>query len=256
MRKVLIAALFLLPGTAVAGNYGDVPPGSGIMGTAHDLRFGQEAGNLYGAHDVDNAYGQAGGDLNRICVWCHAPHHTLKPAELTGDIDYLPLWNHRVTTQSFQMYNNGADEPSDQSHQAMSEILANQPGPVSKLCLSCHDGSVAVNEYGFAPGDITSSGVRKGDVPVLMNEDYVIGWGGDLSNHHPIGFDYQAVAVTDDEIADIDTVIGNYQIGDLLWAGQMECTTCHDVHNSKNTGKKLLWVSDKESAFCLTCHLK
>ena len=43
-------------------------------------------------------------DLNRICVWCHAPHHTLKPLEMAGDVDYLPLWNHRTTTMVYQTY--------------------------------------------------------------------------------------------------------------------------------------------------------
>jgi predicted CXXCH cytochrome family protein len=47
-----------------------------------------------------------------------------------------------------------------------------------------------------------------------------------------------------------------YTIGDLLWAGQMECTTCHDVHNTKNEGEKFLWASDENSDLCMTCHLK
>ena len=232
-------------------------PGTGISGTAHDLRKESLVGDYYNADDVDNAYaGEANPDLNRICVWCHAPHHTLRPAEFAGDIDYLPLWNHRITTLVYQTYANGADEPADPNHLAQSEIIANQPGAVSKLCLSCHDGSVAVNEYGFVPGDIKSSGTRKGDAPVFIQGQYKIGEGGNLTNHHPIGFFYQDVASTDDEIATPTAVMGNYRLGDLLWAGNMECTTCHDVHNTKNTGEKFLWVSDKDSEFCLTCHLK
>jgi predicted CXXCH cytochrome family protein len=264
MKKTLILApmvfgigLLLLSGSALATDYAaTVTPGAGINGTAHDLRPGQPAA-VYNPRDIDNQYdGGAGGDLNRICVWCHAPHHTLKPAEYAGEIDYLPLWNHTVTSMDFQPYTNGADEPADASHMSTAEALANQPGGVSKLCLSCHDGSVAVNEYGFAPGDIKSSGVRKGDAPATITAEYRIGEAGNLTNHHPIGFKYMDVATVDDEIASPTVEMGNYEIGDLLWQGRMECTTCHDVHNTKNTGEKFLWISDENSNFCLTCHLK
>lgn len=254
---MMFLALILWSSLVIAADYSGINPGSGIKGTAHDLRSGQPAGDVYGANDTGNKYGGAGGDLNRICVWCHAPHHTLRPADVAGDIDYLPLWNHTTTTMVYQTYSNGADEPADPSHASTSEVLANQPGSVSKLCLSCHDGSVAVNEYGFAPGDIKSSGVRKGDTPRFITSQYKIGEAGDLTNHHPIGFAYADVEAVDDEIQRASAPMNTfYTIGDLLWAGKMECTTCHDVHNTKNSGEKFLWKSDEESGFCLTCHLK
>jgi predicted CXXCH cytochrome family protein len=257
MLMFLALGLFLWTSSAIAGVYNAKEPGTGISETAHDLRMGQQAGGVYGANDVDNMYGAAGGDLNRICVWCHAPHHTLKPFDYAGDIDYLPLWNHTTTTMVYQPYTNGADEPSDVNHASTAEVLANQPGGVSKLCLSCHDGSLAVNEYGFAPGDIKSSGVRKGDTPRFMTAQYKIGEGGDLTNHHPIGFTYQDVVASDDEINNASAAMNSlYTIGDLLWAGKVECTTCHDVHNTKNEGEKFLWKSDENSGLCLTCHLK
>lgn len=253
----LALSLLLWSASAMAGQYNAIYPGTGIIDTAHDLRIGHQAGDIYNANDVDNMYGDTSGDLNRICVWCHAPHHTLKPFDLAGDIDYLPLWNHTTTTYVFQPYTNGADEPADPSHASTAEVLANQPGGVSKLCLSCHDGSLAVNEYGFSPGDIKSSGTRKGDPPAFITPQYNIGQGGDLTNHHPIGFNYQDVAASDDEIEAGNQVMNTYHtIGDLLWGGNMECTTCHDVHNTKNEGEKFLWKSDQNSELCLTCHLK
>ena len=85
----------------------------------------------------------------------------------------------------------------------------------------------------------------------------MIGEAGDLSNHHPIGFNYNDVEATDDEIQKSTEKLGLvYTIADLLVSDQMECTTCHDVHNTKNTGEKFLWISDTQSALCLTCHLK
>ena len=41
----------------------------------------------------------------------------------------------------------------------------------------------------------------------------------------------------------------------MLFAGQMECSSCHDVHDELgNTA--LLRKSNTQSALCLTCHDK
>lgn len=267
----LVLGMFLVASMALATDYsGTVTPGKGIKGTAHDLSLtgALKAGrtDLYGSADINNAYlGAASKDLDRICIWCHTPHFSLKPNSAdAGGLNYLPLWNHDITAQTFKPYTNGTDEPSDPNHASEAEKLASQPGGVSMLCLSCHDGSVAVNAYGrvpggTGPGDDKSTGARTEKIKA----DYMIGEMGDLSNHHPIGFNYDAVAGTDDEIQNSSAVFtqdstGNtiYTIGDLMWSGKMECTTCHDVHNTKNTGEKFLWKSDAQSALCLTCHLK
>jgi predicted CXXCH cytochrome family protein len=36
----------------------------------------------------------------------------------------------------------------------------------------------------------------------------------------------------------------------------MECASCHDVHNTKNTGDTFTWVQDTNSNLCLSCHKK
>jgi predicted CXXCH cytochrome family protein len=277
MKKLIVVAIclvlgmFLVSSMAMATDYsGKVTPGKGIKGTAHDLSLAGalKAGrtDLYGSADINNAYlGAASKDLDRICIWCHTPHFSLKPNTVdAGGINYLPLWNHDITSQTFKPYTNGTDEPSDPNHKSEAERLASAPGGVSLLCLSCHDGSVAVNSYGrvpnkTGPGDDKSTGAGNEKIKA----DYKIGEMGDLSNHHPIGFNYDAVAATDDEIQNSTAAFTSdtagttiYAISDLLWSGKMECTTCHDVHNTKNTGEKFLWKSDVQSALCLTCHLK
>lgn len=227
--------------------------GLGIIGSYHDLST-TGRGDLYNNDDT----------LQRICVYCHAPHHTVKPGSAEAvAVDYLPLWNHGVSTNTvFSMYDNGDADPDEAdalgnpiNHQY--QAVANAPGSVSRLCLSCHDGSVAVNQYGFNPGRTQSRGLADSD-PATITGSYVIGLGGDLSNHHPIGFDYAEVAAKDDEIASVTQVFGTtgVAIEDLLYSGNMECVTCHDVHNTKNTGETFLWTSDAGSRFCCTCHLK
>lgn len=256
MKKRLIVASMTLGILALVGTvaYAGTTPGSGIYDTVHDLSGAR--GDNYGGADHQD----------RVCIWCHAPHHTLDLSD-APTYDYLPLWNHEVSTYaSFDTYNAGDGQPDDDAghYSTSTDLLStgDQPGSVSRLCLSCHDGTVAVNAYGTA-ADARTTSRGAGDTDIQdVGLNYRIGAGGSLANHHPIGFDYDTVADVDDEIADVDTLIGaqdasNWQqIGDLLYGGQMECVTCHDVHNTKNKGETLLWESDVHSAFCCTCHLK
>jgi len=261
MKKSVIVGLCILMGmllsvTLVHANSLSTA-GQRITGTEHDLSS-TGLGALYG-DPAEKANTADGG--NRICIYCHAPHHTLKPGSAAADgITYLPLWNHQVTVADYVMYSNGTDLPNDISHQSQAMVLLagqTKPGSVSRLCLSCHDGTVATNSYGFAPAPSRSMGSGAGAASV-MNTQFMIGGNNDLSNHHPIGFSYSAVAALDNEIAAPTTLVGTtgYTIGPLLWNGKMECTTCHDVHNTKNRGERFLWTSDGNSNFCKTCHLK
>jgi predicted CXXCH cytochrome family protein len=137
--------------------------------------------------------------------------------------------------------------------------IAGQPGGSSKLCLSCHDGSIAIASYGYGSSSRIGVGTTTAAGAIL------IGGGGDLRNHHPIGFEYMDARSNDDEIAaptatfknssiEIQSVL--YNTDGTLGTGSMECGSCHSVHNTKNTGKKLLWIEDTDSDLCLSCHLK
>jgi predicted CXXCH cytochrome family protein len=242
-------------------------PGTGIGHTSHDLSgainhigLGTGGGNLWG--DATEQAAAASPNKNRICIYCHAPHHTMIP---DSTYTYAPLWNHGVTLNAFTMYTNGTDNPliTDLSHHSDAMDLAMAPGSVSLLCLSCHDGSIATNEYGYAPSQSIGAATK------LIVGRALIGNAGELSNHHPIGFDYAAVQANDTEIFAPNTALLNQatspygvQVGgpafisDLLWNGQMECTTCHDVHNTKNGGTKFTWIDDMNSRLCLSCHNK
>jgi predicted CXXCH cytochrome family protein len=169
-------------------------------------------------------------------IFCHLPHDT----PLEGDTRNLPLWNHALSTViAFEVYGSGSAQADNDGHRLSADVSLG-PGPVSLFCLSCHDGSVAVNRYGALPGS------------VFINGRYKIGGGGALTNMHPIGFSY--AEVMDNDI-NKDPMLGTQPLGNLLWDGRMECPTCHDVHNSRNTGEKFLWVSDRHSDLCCSCHL-
>ncbi len=252
---LLAISLVMVFGTvAMATNQA---PGTGIRGTSHDLSSATGVGATWGA-------GTAADSMDRICIYCHAPHHSANQTDVTSingqltggaKLSYYPLWNHEVSVQSYATFTDGSDSPTSIQHQLNANI--GQPGSVSRLCLSCHDGSVAISSYGHFDGG-TSSSQHAGSIKASGR--ILIGGSNDLTNHHPIGFDYTQVLAADDEIAPTDTQVGlgtyNLTIGDLLWNNKMECSSCHDVHNTKNEGKKFLWVEDTGSALCLTCHLK
>jgi predicted CXXCH cytochrome family protein len=240
--------------------------GTGINGTVHDLR----------RHNTHLAYQSSqNDDLDRLCIFCHAPHHAYRlstaGAAGTGAIapanyTYLPLWNHTVTTLEFVPYYNGSAEPQDGPKRSQAIDQNMQIGGSSLLCLSCHDGTVAVNVYGYTPQDTGS--ISNGSTDI--SSEYSIGNQGYLANHHPIGFDYDAVAAVDPEIYNANAAVFDHSadpnismadapaepIANFLQDGKMACSTCHAVHNKGNTGEKLLYVSDQGSNLCLSCHIK
>jgi predicted CXXCH cytochrome family protein len=264
LQGAIVAALGLFLASYAAAYTGTYVPGAGINGSVHDLGT---------AHNGMNYVAIPADAQQRICIFCHAPHATYKLSPANGGpgapvgsgpqapdaFDYLPLWNHELTGNyaSYTMYQNGPGAPQvgPKASQAITNGMT--PGSVSLLCLSCHDGSVAVNSYGNTsqPGSSQSGGGG------TIGLQYVIGKDNYLGNHHPIGFNYDAVQAVDTEIrsADSATMGGAGLVRDHLYGAsntQMECATCHEVHNKGNSGESLLWRSDTDSRLCLTCHDK
>ena len=181
---------------------------------------------------------------DRICVFCHIPHHAQQGT---------PLWNREMTTSSYTMYDSeylrrtGYPVPTDLGS------TTGTPGSQSRLCMSCHDGAVAVDQHYGGIGTDVRSGDSWGEIGV--------GAGGDLSNDHPIGFDYTAIAgVVDDEIRLATTPVPNPSVNtitELLWDDQwMTCASCHDVHNTDANEDYFLYGPQANSDFCLICHDK
>ena len=257
-RGLVIGSLPLLLASSASAFSGAYTPGLGINGTVHDLGTAHNGMNYTTANGADT--------LQRICIFCHAPHNTYRLATAPGGagpqadaaFDYLPLWNHTLPANiAYTMYENGPGAP--QIGQKASQAILNgmTPGGTSLLCLSCHDGSVAVNLYGN--GSQIASSVSAGTTTI--SPSYVIGQDKYLGNHHPIGFDYDDVQSADPEIRNADTAMltPSTFVRDHLYGAansMMECGTCHSVHNKGNDGETLLWRSDQNSELCLTCHDK
>ncbi len=178
------------------------------------------------AHDFSSSGWTPNG---QICIACHTPHN----ADVT--ISNAPLWNHTVTTETYTVYT-GLDL----------QATVGQPNGVSKLCLSCHDGTVALDSFGGASGGTLIAAAGN-----LNDVD-------SLSDDHPISFTYDtALATADGELYDPSSQasgLGGTIADDMLFSDQLECASCHDVHGNGNN--HLLLVNNGGSALCLTCHDK
>ena len=159
-----------------------------------------------------------------ICIFCHAPHNA-SPAP--------PLWNQLQSGATYTPYS--------------SSTMAASPGAPTgsaKLCLSCHDGTVAIGAT-LSRGPIAMTGV---DGSGRMTGAAVLG--PNLSDDHPISF----VPVTSAQI-------GNPPGGDAVKLdphGMLQCRTCHDPHQQEvdQVTKKFLVKRNSASALCMTCHQK
>jgi predicted CXXCH cytochrome family protein len=185
-----------------------------------------QAGITGSLHDF-SAQGWSGG---QICIVCHTPHNAA-----SGVDQIVPLWNHETTTATYTPYSN----PSTLN------ATVGQPTGVSKACLSCHDGTVAIDSYGGATGTNFVTGNK------LL--------GTNLSNDHPISFIYNDALVTADAGGGPAGLVSPASAslvvtGIPLFSSQMECASCHSVHNDVNG--KFLRFSNAASALCLKCHIK
>jgi predicted CXXCH cytochrome family protein len=174
-----------------------------VVGTAHDF----------------STKGWSGG---RICIVCHTPH---------GASQNVPLWNHAMTSATYALYTSPT-----------MDVTAGQPGYVSKLCLSCHDGTVAVDSYGGNQGSEYATGTA------LL--------GTNLADDHPIGIDWKHQTL--ETSAACQNCHFNDGIQPVLpfYDGKLECATCHEPHNNGTGGVKFLRKTVAGSQLCLHCHDK
>jgi predicted CXXCH cytochrome family protein len=199
------------------------------------------AGTLQGsAHDFSTAGWNSG---QKICIACHTPHNS------STAVADAPLWNHTLQTTTYTLYTSPTLKAS-----------VGQPGGNSKLCLSCHDGTVAIDSFGGATGTnmITSPAYKA-----------TSNLGTSLNNDHPIGFLYDATLASANGSL-FDPASKTITIGatpnktgtvaaTMLFNGKMECSSCHDVHNTFTVGANgtgMVKMASAGSAICLACHNK
>ena len=164
---------------------------------------------------------------SQICVFCHTPHNA-------EQVPATPLWNRKLSGQPYSFY----------SSTSMDSSVPVDLGSGTKLCLSCHDGSLALGAVNVLNGQadvtITLTGTAAdGTMPAGSGEatGFTRRLGTDLTNDHPISITYDStLASTDGELRDPALVshIANRAPGVKpavpLENDQMECISCHDPH--------------------------
>ncbi|MCU7904749.1 MAG: cytochrome c3 family protein [Candidatus Thiodiazotropha sp. (ex Epidulcina cf. delphinae)] len=180
-------------------------------------------------HDL-SARGLSGGE---ICNVCHTPHN----ADISAE---GPLWNHTISTAVYTVYNSPT-----------MDVTAEQPSPggLSRLCLSCHDGTIALDSYGGS----TSAGTTFIDPGASL--------GTDLEDDHPIGIQWVHQTQRNSQFCLNCHDALNLSAADAgkelrFYSGKVECPSCHDVHNSQVANTKLLRKTIEGSQLCLHCHPK
>ena len=79
----------------------------------------------------------------------------------------------------------------------------------------------------------------------------------DLRATHPVSITYNDAVDIGLNVAALTPIGTSGFISDVLDAGQVQCSSCHDVHDRESvSGTPLLRVSNVGSALCLTCHYK
>lgn len=213
----------------------------------------------------------------QICIFCHTPHTALGSG---------PLWNHTLSAAAYTVSKKGVDSPTQLS------MPLNPPDGSSKLCLSCHDGTVPLGSVQNTIISMRTVGAGN------LTGSSVIGTGTDLRLHHLVSIEYNGTLAT------AGTLVGDKQIqcgsgismkllappaapytqpthniyspGCLTpligcsdpanWHTGVQCTSCHDAHYDNNLGSvpssKFLrdttanasWPYLVYDALCLRCH--
>jgi mono/diheme cytochrome c family protein len=93
---------------------------------------------------------------DRICVFCHTPHNAISNSE-DPDLINPPLWNHELSSETYVLHSAMSNLTNTVDSTVYNVTLLAQPvqpDGTSKLCLSCHDGTVSIGAVRSVVGNI------------------------------------------------------------------------------------------------------
>ncbi len=190
--------------------------------------WAQFSGDVIGMHDLGpGSKSPITGARPDFCAYCHAPHTGMN----TG------LWNQKLTTQNYSVY--ASDTEKNRSTQPML-------GDASNLCLSCHDGTVAVGAT-VAYGQVTTHGS-------MYSSDV---FGSNMQPSHP----FSLMLPLKDNVDLVASLASKGKTADPTGAvklinGNIECTSCHEPHVQDKDPVSLNFLvrNSANGAMCLACH--
>lgn len=183
-------------------------------------------------------------DETEVCKFCHTPHSAAPMQQ---------LWNHQLSAeQNYKTYRSASLES------VLGEYSPMTIEGSSRLCLSCHDGTVAL---GAMVKD--SKAQRKDKSNRLLGtlpptaKGYI---GTDLSGSHPISFMVNESKISKNNLK--DSLLGN--LADMTSDpdvkldenNMVQCTSCHDAHSDRNYASSGIhfWAKPTFNDVCLVCH--
>ena len=221
---------------------------------------------INGPHDL-RATGSGGvssgvlGPFYALCNYCHVAHKFAADAQFGGlgaNGAGVLLWNHTLSAATtYTVYSSWTLQSKPNSLQTTGNINADLNNP-SILCMSCHDGTVAINSTytgivgpGFGSSPVYFSGANLG---------YVIN-PADANKTHPVDMVYDTNLATSAGMrapagplgVDVNTTNA---VVPLFKGGYMECSTCHEPHSNQH----LLFrnfaavYTATNGSWCLYCH--
>ena len=204
-----------------------------------------------------------------VCVFCHIPHQS-RPVG-------TPLWNRNMPASNYTMYD--SDYLRRMGYPDVATDLGvdnNTPGALSRQCLSCHDGTVAVGAVfklrrNFMDG--TSIAMDGVDGAGMMQSTSAGFLGTNLTVHHPVGIEYDPTPILtfgngETRVMELkitpDSPIKLFEYAAYPGKKYVECSSCHNPHkegNNTESNKFLHYDSGANLAqnfygTCTSCHEK
>jgi len=190
----------------------------------------QVSGDVLGSHNLSLSGSSPVKGALDPCLFCHVPHsgvQTTNPA----------LWSQTLSTQTYKTYT---------STTLHNSTLQPMLGADSSLCLSCHDGTVAVGQT-----------VPFGQINMTGNMYPADKFGSDLQGSHPFSLKLPMVDAAD-MVASLTT---SHTTADPTGAvklinNDVECTSCHTPHAQMvdQVSKNFLVRDSSNGQLCLACH--
>jgi len=274
MKKLRIILLAMLALAVVTAAGWAKFPKSYVIGSAHDLTYGTWSG-------------ATSPSTSSVCYFCHIIHKT-STGSLASTSPGAYLWNHALSaTAAYGVY-------SSDSFNALMTAAGTSPVSdlggatvsswnVSNLCLSCHDGTIALASFyaagpsGFLPASGATFTPTGGTA--ITNLAGTAAQISDLTRSHPVNFQYNSNLVSFygsglatpatthavDSLGEIPLFALNAQAVGAAVAGYLECPTCHDPHNGQGTGTVAAATAygfpfsrnfgTVTGSFCSACHM-
>jgi len=256
---ICVGILFIVQAPSVLAGIAESVHNLGITGTGPSANGGQR----------NQFTGTA-----EICVFCHTPHGGDSSAA-------IPLWNRNLNSPS-------AYSTYDQLGTSTFDAQIADVGSVSIGCLSCHDGTIALDSMinepgsgadnpGFSSGDWrgddnSPGGVGGNERRATLKQGIVQNLGTDLTNDHPIGMQFAGGGLSaskpvlpQGETNDPDFAEVLYKVKDglFLWWVDRDWRTGGDGERTKRD--VILYTRDASNGYpgqsqqepfveCASCH--